>query len=109
MIYGFKCQIGLKSRLQLDAAVTNQRVWIGGVKPGGTEVVQVLELPFSQLQFICQQSKNTIFSGQVSEITLKWGGFLQVAILDSPKEQGEYFYQVLKRRVAAENGACRIA
>ena len=109
VIYGFKCQIGLKSRLQLDAAVTNQRVWIGGVKPGGTEVVQVLELPFSQLQFICQQSKNTIFSGQVSEITLKWGGFLQVAILDSPKEQGEYFYQVLKRRVAAENGACRIA
>jgi hypothetical protein len=109
VIYGFKCQIGLKSGLQLDAAVTNQRVWIGGVKPGGTEVVQVLELPFSQLQFICQQSKNTIFSGQVSRITLKWGGFLQVAILDSPKEQGEYFYQVLKRRVAAENGACTIS
>jgi len=108
VFYSFKCQIGLKNDLRLDAAVTNKRVWIGGLKTGSTEVVQVLELPFSQLDYINQQSKNTFFSGAVSKITLNWGGLLKIAILDSPKEQGEYFYQVLKRRVATENGACRI-
>lgn len=109
VIYGFKCQIGLKSGLKLDVAVTDNRVWFGGFKPGGTEVVQILDMPFSQLQFINHESKNTFFSGAVSKITLKWGGFLDVAILETAKEQGEYFYQVLKRRVAAENGACAIS
>jgi hypothetical protein len=108
MIYSFKCQIGLKNDLHLDVAVTNQRIWIGGLKPGSSEVVQVLELPFSQLDWIRQESKNTFFSGAVSKISLNWGGFLKIAMLDSSKEQGEYVYQVLKRRVAAENGACRI-
>jgi len=106
LIYAFKCQIGLKSNLQLFAAVTNNRVWIGGIKIGGSEAVQVLDLPFSRLQFIYQQSKNTIFSGAVSKITLKWGGLFDVAILNSSKEQGEFFFKVLKRRVARENKAC---
>ena len=108
LIYSFKCQIGLKSGLQLDVAVTNSRVWFGGVKRGSTEVVQILDMPFSQLQFIRQESKNTFFSGAMSKITLKWGRLLDVAILESPKEPGEYFYSVLKRRVSAENGACTI-
>lgn len=108
VIYAFKCQIGLKSGLRLFVAVTINRVWIGGIKIGGSEAVQVLDLPFSRLQFIHSQSKNTIFSGAVSKITLKWGGLLDVAILNSSKEQGEYFFKVLKRRVARENGACVI-
>ncbi len=107
--FGFKCQIGLKSGLKLDVAVTDNRVWFGGFKPGSTEVVQVMDMPFSRLQFIHHETKNTLFSGAVSKITLKWGGFLDLAILEAPKEQGEYFYQVLKRRVAAENGACVFA
>lgn len=72
VIYGFKCQIGLKSGLQLDVAVTSNRVWFGGMKKGTTEVVQLLDMPFSQLQFIHQESKNTLFYGAVSKITLKW-------------------------------------
>ena len=109
IFYGFKCQIGLKSNLQLDVAITNNRVWIGGIRIGGTDVVQVLEMPLTQLQFVGQQSKNTIFSGAVSKITLKWGGLLDVAMLDSTAPLGEYVYSVLKRRVLAVNPACACA
>jgi hypothetical protein len=109
LIYAFKCQIGLKSNLRLFAAATNNRVWIGGIKIGGSDAVQVLDLPFSRLQFIYQQSKNTIFSGAVSKITLKWGGLFDIAILNSSKEQGEHFFKILKRRVARENKACVVA
>ncbi len=106
IIYSFKCQIGLQSGLSLDVAVTNSRVWIGGIKKGGTEIIQVQELPLTQLRFISQLSKNTIFSGAISKITLKWGGFLDLAILDSSQPLGEYFYGVLKRRLSAVNPAC---
>jgi hypothetical protein len=106
VIYGFKCQIGLKNDWPLYVAVTGSRVWFGGEKRGGKEIIQVLDLPFSQLQFIWQKGKATFFSGPVSDITLKWGGLLDLAILRSSKEQGDYFYAVLKRRVASVNGAC---
>ena len=109
VIYVFKCQIGLKSDWPLYVAVTDSRVWFGGEKKGSTEIIQALDLPFAQLRFIWQKSKNTFFSGPVSEITLKWGGLFDIAILRSAKEQGDYFFAVLKRRVAAENGACVIS
>jgi hypothetical protein len=96
----------LKSNLQLDVAITNSRVWIGGIRIGGTDVVQVLEMPLTRLQYIGQQSKNTIFSGAISEVTLKWGGFFDIAILKSAASVGEYFYTVLKRRVNVVNPAC---
>lgn len=109
VIYVFKCQIGLKVDWPLYVALTDKRVWFGGEKLGCSEVMQVKDLPLSQLRFMWQKSKNTFFSGSVSNITLKWGGLLDLAILNSTKEQGEYFFAVLKRRVATENGACVIS
>jgi hypothetical protein len=106
LIYEFKAQIGLSDRPRV-IALTNNRVWFGEVGGGG-QVVKVMDLPLGQVRSVHHENKETFFSGTKSIIVVGWGGFLSKAILKSSKEQGEHFYAVLRRRIAAVNPACAL-
>lgn len=107
IIYQFDAQIGLAEN-QLVVALTGSRVWFGGIKRDSTDIVEILSLPYARLREISQFSKSSFFWGEKSTINLKYGGWLDIAILKSSKEQGEYFYGVLKRRLLVVNQACTI-